>query len=249
MAGDGDITVDLEGQGLDPRAVSDAIQQVESLVASISGGEDVRLTLTDLHGGSAHISMAVAGSPIDTLHGGIEELRTGPSLPSGWSRDSLQAVLGLSKVSARRGVEAINVRIGDTVSAIDSVIQENAERALAPSSKALGSVRGVLYRYANDTARGRRSAGLRRTDTGEAIDLRFDAEDASRVREHLEKQVELWGEIARDATGQIAYITIEGIEAVGGADSPARASEGRGLLGSDWLGGADPAEWVRTLRG
>lgn len=241
--------MDLEGQGLDPRAVADAIEQVESLVVSISGGEDVRLTLTNLRGGSAHISMAVAGSPLDTLQGGIEELRAGPVLPGGWGRESLQAVLGLSRVSARRGVEAINVRIGDAVSAIDGVIQENAERALAPSSKALGSVRGTLYRYTNDTARARRSAGLRRADTGEAIDLRFDAENATRVREHLEQQVELWGEIARDVTGQIAYITIEDIEAIGGSDSPARASEGRGLLGSDWLGGADPAEWVRTLRG
>ena len=248
MAGNSDITVDLEGQALDPRAVADAIEQVETLVASIGDGNDVRLTLSDLHGGSAHISMKVVGSPLDTLYGGIEELRAGPVLPHGWGRESLQAVLGLSKVSARRGVESISLRIGDAVSDIDGVIQENAEQALTPSSKSLGSVSGVIYRYTNDTARGRRSAGLRRADTGDVIELRFDPDNAARVRDHLEKHVEVWGEIARDATGQIAYLAVEGVESLA-ERPPASASEGRGLLGSDWLGGTDPAEWVRMMRG
>lgn len=245
----GDITVDLEGKALDPRAIADAIEQVESLVASISDGENARLTLTDLRGGSAHISMAVTGSPVETLHFGIEELRAGPVLPRGWGRESLQAVLGLAKVSTRRGVETISLRVGHALSAIDAVIQENAEKALAPSSQALGSVRGSLYRYTNDTARGRRSAGLRRADTGEAIELRFDSEDATLVRDHLEQQVEVWGEISRDATGQIAHLTVEGIDSVSGADESAPISDCRGLLGKDWLGSTDPAEWVRTMRG
>ncbi|ACY22628.1 hypothetical protein Gbro_3433 [Gordonia bronchialis DSM 43247] len=247
MAGEGDITVDLEGEALDPRAVADAIEQIESLVASINDGDDARLILTNLRGGSAHISMVAADSPLDTLADGIEELRGGPVSPRGWTRDTLLATVGLAKVSARRGVESISLRIGDAVSAIDGVIQSNAEAALAPSSRGLGSVRGHLYRYTND--RGRRSAGLRRADTGEAIDLRFAAEDADQVRKHLEQQVEAWGEIARDATGHIAYVTVEGIEPVAGPHEPAPTSEGRGLLGSDWLGGADPAEWVRMMRG
>ncbi|PQM53744.1 hypothetical protein C5U48_02750 [Mycolicibacter virginiensis] len=249
MAGEDGITVDLEGGALDPRAVADAIEQIESLITSISGFEDAQLTLTNLRGGSAHISMAVVGSPLDLVHGGIEELRQGPVLPDGWNRQSLQAIIGLRKVSTRRGVESINLRLGNAISAIDDVIEENAEKALAPSSLSLGAVRGRLYRYTNDTVRKRRSAGLRRTDTGEAIELRFAPDDAAKVRAHLERDVEVWGEITRDATGQVAQLVVEGIEPIDAPGQGASASEGRGLLGSDWAGGIDPAEWVRTMRG
>lgn len=157
--------------------------------------------------------------------------------------------VGLRKVSTRRGVESINLRLGNAISAIDDVIEENAEKALAPSSLSLGAVRGRLYRYTNDTVRKRRSAGLRRTDTGEAIELRFAPDDAAKVRAHLERDVEVWGEITRDATGQVAQLVVEGIEPIDAPGQGASASEGRGLLGSDWAGGIDPAEWVRTMRG
>ena len=170
-------------------------------------------------------------------------------LPDGWNRQSLQAIIGLRKVSTRRGVESINLRLGNAISAIDDVIEENAEKALAPSSLSLGAVRGRLYRYTNDTVRKRRSAGLRRTDTGEAIELRFAPDDAAKVRAHLERDVEVWGEITRDATGQVAQLVVEGIEPIDAPGQGASASEGRGLLGSDWAGGIDPAEWVRTMRG
>ena len=249
LAGEGDIAVDLEGKGLDPRAVSDAIEQIESLVTSISGDESVQLTLTDLHGGSAHITMAIAGVSLSGLRDGIEELRHDPLLPGGWGRESLQAVVGLAKVSSRRGVESISVRIGDAVSVIDGVIQANAEKALAPSSQSFGSVRGKLYRYTNDTIRNRRSAGLRRTDTGEAVELRFAPDDAPVLRQYLEREVEIWGEVARDTAGQVAYLVVEGIESADGSGELTSAAEGRGLLGTDWLGGMDSAEWVRTMRG
>lgn len=246
MSGDG-ITVDLEGSALDPQAVSAAIDKVEKLVKSVASDGEVRLVLTGLRGGSAHISMSASGLSVDALHDGIEELRRGPALPVGWTRDSLLAVVGLNRVSELRGVESIGLRLGEAISAIDGVIRENAELALEPSSISLGSVRGTIYRYSNDTTRNRRSAGLRRADNGEAIELRFSAEDAALVRQHLETDIEVWGEIARDITGQVAYLTVEGIETVVGNDVP--ADGGRGLLGSDWTGGVDPAEWVRMMRG
>lgn len=248
MAGDDDITVDLEGKALDPRAVADAITQVENLVTSLDADNQATLTLTAIRGGSAHITMAVVGTSLDTLANGLEALRTDPVLPSGWARDSLLAVSGLGKVTNIRGVDTISLRIANTVSMIDSALQRNAEKALEPSSRSLGSIRGNLYRYTNDIAKNRRSAGLRNVATRESVELRFSAEVAPTVREHLEKEVEVWGEVARDSTGKIVYITIDGITPIEYTPTTT-ASDGRGLLGSDWTGGIDPVEWVRTQRG
>ncbi len=243
------ITIDLEGTALDPGAVSAAIEQVQMLVTSLTGAADVQLTLTDLRGGSAHISMSAAGTSLDDISGGIDELRHGPVLPRGWTRPSLVAIANLAKLKSRRGVDSISLRIDNTVALIDAGIQNNAEKALTPSSESLGAMRGILYRYSNDPRNKKRSAGLRRADTGDSIELRFRLDDASRVREHLEREVEVWGEIVRDATGGIAHLTVEGITPVGPASPPLTATDGRGLLGADWTAGVDPAEWVRTLRG
>jgi hypothetical protein len=248
MAGDGDITVDLEGEALDPRAVAEAITQVENLIQSLVPGGTATLTLTDLRGGSAHISMAVTGGSVDSLHEGLEVLRHSPVLPPGWQRDSLLAVASLGNVAGLRGVERISLRLDQAVSAIDKMLVGNAQSALEPSSRSLGAVRGTLYRYTNDAPRSRRTAGLRNVHTGDTVDLRFSLDLAPLVREHLESEVEVWGEIARDATGKIVHLTVEGMEAVPVAH-PTRGSDGRGLLGSDWTGGIDPVEWVRSQRG
>lgn len=244
------ITVDLGGEALDPQAIADAIEQVTALVSSVRGAENARMTLTDLRGGSAHITMAVAGSPIDLVHDGIEELRVAPVLPQAWGRATLKAVVGLAKVSRLRGVEDVSLRIGEAVSVIDAAISENAEKALTPSSRSLGSVRGHLYRYTNDTGRSRhrRSAALRRAGTDQSIELKFAPEDAGEIRALLDREVEVWGEVTRDATGEIAHLSVEGVEAVGDSAAVMTVGDGRGLLGEDWLGGVDPAEWVREYR-
>ena len=46
MAGNDGITVDLEGEDIDPRAVADAIVEIEKLVKSLGIRAD--LTLTNL---------------------------------------------------------------------------------------------------------------------------------------------------------------------------------------------------------
>lgn len=243
------ITVDLEGAELDPGAVSSAIEQVQALVTSLVGSEDAQLTLTELRGGSAHITMGATGTSLDEISGGIDELRRGPVLPNGWTRLSLVAIVNLAKVRSRRGVDSISLRIDNSVAVIDAAIRENAEKALTPSVESLGAMRGVLYRYSNDPRSKRRSAGLRRTDTQESIELRFGPDHAAGLREHLECEVEVWGEITRDATGGIAYLAVEGIEPVDSAGRPVTAADARGMLGNEWTAGVDPAEWVRTMRG
>lgn len=243
MAGNDDITVDLEGEGIDPRAVADAIVAMEKLVKSLN--IESHLTLTDLSTGSAHVSASTGGQSLDALSGGLEQLSGSAELPPGWGRDTVLAVLGMGKVAKLRGIRSVNVRIGTAIAHIDAVMQANAESVLEPKSRTLGSVRGVLYRYIND--RNNRSAGLRNLNDGEVVTLHFGSDIVPLIKEHLDAEVEVWGEIARDVTDKIIQVTVEGIEPIPVSD-PSQASNGRGLLGDDWTNGIDPVEWVRMQR-
>ncbi|WJR35274.1 hypothetical protein P3F83_07850 [Mycobacteroides immunogenum] len=243
MAGDDDITVDLEGEGIDPRAVADAILAVERLVKSLD--IEPHLTLTDLSTGSAHVSMSAGGQSLEALSGGLAQLGGAAELPDGWVRDTVLAVLGMGKVTKLRGVDSMDVRIGTAIAHIDAAMQANAESVLEPKSRTLGSVRGVLYRYIND--KNNRSAGLRNLNDGEVVTLHFDTDTAPLIKENLDTEVEVWGEIARDVTDRIIHVMVEGIEPIP-VSEPARASNGRGLLGEDWTNGIDPVEWVRMQR-
>lgn len=243
MAGDDDITVDLEGEGIDPRAVADAILAVERLVKSLD--IEPHLTLTDLSTGSAHVSMSAGGQSLEVLSAGLAQLGEAAELPDGWVRDTVLAVLGMGKVKKLRGVDSLKLRIGEYIANIDSTLQANAESVLEPKSRTLGSVRGVLYRYNND--KNNRSAGLRNLNDGEAVTLHFNTDTAPLIKENLDSEVEVWGEIARDVTDKIIQIAVEGIEPIP-ATEPTRPGDGRGLLGEGWTKGIDPVEWVRMQR-
>jgi len=248
-ARDGDITVDLDGErGIDPRAVADAIVAVEKLVASLSDDDSPRLELAELSTGSAHVSVRSPSSEsVVILRDGLRQLHGSAALPDGWGRGALAAVVDLGKVSSKRGVEGVRVSIDSMVERIDGVIQANAEKALAAEYRSLGSVRGVLYRYTNDVAKSRRSAGLRDVHTHETVELLFDRNTADRMKAYLEMQVEVWGEVERDTGGRAIKVTVEGIVPVDPIE-PASAEDGRGLLGPDWTDGADPVDWVRGQR-
>lgn len=243
MAGSDDITVDLGGEGIDPRAVADAIVAIEKLVKSLD--IEPRLTLTDLSTGSAHVSMSAGGQSLDDLSGGLEQLGGAAELPAGWGRDTVLGVLSLGKVTKLRGVDSLRVRIGERIAHIDAVMQANAESVLEPKSRTLGSVRGVLYRYINDKSN--RAAGLRNLNDGEVVTLYFSSDVAPLIKDNLDSEVEVWGEIARDVTDRIIHVTVEGIEPIPVSER-AQISDGRGLLGDEWTNGIDPVEWVRTQR-
>lgn len=243
MAGRDDITVDLEGEGIDPRAVADAIVAIEKLVKSLDSTP--QLTLTGLSAASAHVSMSAGADSLTALSTGLEQLAASAVLPDRWQRDTVLGVLSLRKVAKLRGVDSIDVRIGTAIAHIDAAMQANAESVLEPKSRTLGSVRGVLYRYIND--RNNRAAGLRNLNDGEVVTLYFDGDAAPLIKANLDAEVEVWGEIARDVTDKIIHVTVEGVEAIPVSERTG-VSNGRGLLGDDWTDGVDPVEWVRTQR-
>ena len=164
---------------MDRRAVADAIIAVENLVKSLSTVGSVSLRLADMSVGSAHVVMSVntesAFEVVEYLQGGLRQLEVMAETPARWHRDALRAVVALGEAANRRGVEAVKLGVDTVIERIDGAIRANAETALETQPRSLGGV-GVLYRYTNDIARKRRSAGLRDQRTGETVDLLFSSD-------------------------------------------------------------------------
>ena len=246
------ILIDLEGaRDLDPRALADAIIAIEHIVRSFDHDmrhERSELGLQELWFGSAHVAISAPSDDVDMLQKGLDELLQHPVIPQGWSRKGVEALVELGKVSNKRGVELVALSTHGLVARIDDVIQANAEQALAPASTALGSVRGILYRYTNDGATSRRSAALRDYRTEEVVGVTFPADLAGQFKQSLDAEVEVWGEVARDQDGRLIRIRADGIEILNHAVRERGADSVMGLFGPEWTDGIDPAEWVRTQR-
>ncbi|MEV0061263.1 hypothetical protein [Nocardia sp. NPDC050718] len=245
------ITIDLEGgRGLDPRAVADAIIAIETMVRSLEGHEPHSdLGLTGLSMGSAHMTIMAPASDVAHLRRGLRQLSNEAIIPQGWSRKGVHALVELGRVSKRHGVEEVNLQfISMHPIRIDSIVQENAEKALAPASVALGSARGVLYRYSNDQSKHRRSAALRDYRTGDAIELSFPAALATHFKRFLDAEVEVWGEVARDQEGKLLKLTADGIELLTPVGEQVTPESVTGLFGEEWTDGLDPVDWVRAQR-
>lgn len=232
---------------IDPMAVADAISALDKMLASIQSDEPAVLRLSDLRTGSAIMGVRSDQQRIDTLLDGVDRLAISDSaIPQGWATTTLRALLDLHKVSSRSGVDGVRVRIGDAVAAIDETLASNASALLDHSVTSLGSVRGMLYRYSNDK-RGR-SAGLREVHSGQVVQLTFPARLANEVKGLLDHEINVWGVVHRDVSGDIQKIEIEGLEAEPVTNEQPTLDEVAGILGRDWTNGLGSVEWVRQQR-
>lgn len=250
---DQEITVSLEGTDgtIDPLALADAIQALDKIVRSLVGESEAVLVLSDLRIGSAHLGVRTDGHRAELLTEGLGALRNGVALPVGWNFDTLDGLVELQHVQSRRGVQDILIEIGNSIERIDRELVGLAESTLllqtsGAGSVSLGSVRGTLYRYTNDSSR--RTAALRDYRTGQAIEIRFRAHMAQTLKLLLDHEVEAWGELHRDKYDRIIRLKLEGMEAIPGPHPQATLDEVAGILGRDWTSGMDPADWVRHQR-
>ncbi|WP_155981827.1 hypothetical protein [Nocardia sp. BMG111209] len=248
------ITLDLEGEDLDPRAVADAIIAVENLLKSLDvtgslyeppEGVEYDLTLSELSIGSAHLTLMAPRDRAEVLQMGLSNLSIRPEVPRGWNLKSVQALIDLGKVSRKRGVNEVRLGRHKANARIDAEIQANAEQVLSTRIMALGSVKGTLYRYINDR---RRSAALRDYRTGDSVEISFPPALTSGVRRALDSEVEVWGIVERDPDNKLVKIYAEGIEVIHGPDEEVESADPVGLLGGDWTNGLDPVDWVRAQR-
>ncbi|OZF39934.1 hypothetical protein CH296_01110 [Rhodococcus sp. 14-2496-1d] len=248
MAAD-DVQITLNGQHglIDPMAVADALSALDKIIRSFEGVEAPNLRLSDLHVSSAVMGVRADEGRVTTLHEGVEELRAGTgAIPPGWRSDSLRALIELEKVGAKAGVESVRMKIGDAVADIDRVLADNARALLEHSTKSLGAVRGVLYRYTNDSSR--RSAGLREVNDQRAIALTFPARLAGDIKRLLDQEVEVWGVMHRDLEGELNKVDVEGLEAIPVVNAQIALDDVAGILGRDWTNGLGSVEWVRQQR-
>ncbi|WP_152442258.1 hypothetical protein [Rhodococcus ruber] len=247
------ITVSLEGTDgtIDPLALADAIQALDKIVRSLAGESEAVLVLSDLRIGSAHLGVRTDDRRAELLTEGLGALRRGAVLPTGWNLDTLDGLVELQHAQYRRGVEDILIAVGNSIERIDRELVGLAESTLmlegsGAGSASLGSVRGTLYRYTNDSSR--RTAALRDYRTGRAIEIRFPAHMAQTLKSLLDHEVEAWGELHRDKSDRIIRLKLEGMEAIAGPHPQATLDEVAGILGRDWTAGMDPADWVRHQR-
>lgn len=250
---DQQIMVSLEGAdgAIDPLALADAIQALDKIVRSLVGESEAVLVLSDLRIGSAHLGVRTDTRRAKLLTEGLGAIRRGSVLPNGWNLDTLDGLVELQHVQSRRGVEDILIEIGNSIERIDRELVGLVESTLllqtsGAGSVSLGSVRGTLYRYTNDSSR--RTGALRDYRTGRAIEIRFPAHMAQTLKSLLDHEVEAWGELHRDKYDRITRLKLEGMEAIPGPHPHATLDEVAGILGRDWTAGMDPADWVRHQR-
>lgn len=241
-----EIQVELKGRHgqIDPRAVAEAITALDKILRSLSNDSGVPITLSALSIGSANIGIRTSEWSVTTLREGMVNLSEVPTVPVGWSIDTVAGLLDLEQVRKRAGVEEIGLRITDTVQFIDQLLTDNAKASIAPPRPSLGSVRGELYRYNGQ----RRIAALRDYRTLRAVEVRFPSALAEAVRGALDREVEAQGVVTRDLHDQVKSIDLTELEVVVVSKEKTTLESVIGLFGPEWTDGLDSVEWVRRQR-
>lgn len=244
---DDELTIELGGphEGMDPRAVADAINAVDKILRNLRGGGPAAPALSDLSTGSARITIRGGSERVELLRSGLGALAESAAVPPGWSPESVVGLLNLHQAANRHGVESIGIAIDDSLDMIDEALVRHAKESIAPSPPSLGSVRGVLYRYHNG---GKRSAGLRDSRTERSVEVGFPEHLTGDIRSALDHEVEIWGEVTRDRDDRIRSVEAVGLEVIAESRERVTLDDVAGILGPDWTEGMDPVEWVRRGR-
>ncbi len=214
------------------------------MVRGVTGDQPASTAISHLAIGSAVASIQTDQRRVDALREGLATIATAAEIPSGWSVDSVAALLDLHRTGKRGGVEAVGLRIAGALSDIDDIVAANAKRSIGSTRTSLGSVRGELYRY-----NGRqRTAALSQAGTLKIVAVYFSIGLASKVRSALDGEVEIWGEVTRNVYDEIESIVLEGLEVTATPKAQVALDDVVGLFGAEWTDGLDSVEWVRRQR-
>ncbi|MFV3114431.1 hypothetical protein [Gordonia amicalis] len=250
MSESDEVELNIKGNGIDPRAVGEAILAVDKLMRSVSS-EDGPLTITHLSTGSANARVQASEAAIRVVDNGLLELSQSAMIPSGWNRTSIEAVIELGAARKRAGVTGLSLRALGAIQSIDEQILLNATSSLNPATVGLGSVSGLLYRYNNDPRRGTKRSASLRTAHGPAVKITFQPSLVEAVRAAIDQVVEVWGTVFRDSEDRIIGVEAERVEVLRVETVSAKRTRSaviRGVLGSDWTDGKDSVDWVREQR-
>lgn len=177
---------------------------------------------------------------------GLAVLAEAAVAPFGWSDEMLAGVAALGGVAEMRGVEAIELTLGEaSVVTVPAQTCENARRALENGPTALGAVTGEVDRFYSRS--GRREFGLVDEATGDTVTVRFSRQHEDDVRHQIGQRVTAWGQLRRSPGGKKKELRMEGFEVVPPI-SELRVDDIVGILRGDWTEGLSSVDWIRSQR-
>lgn len=235
------IQVELEGERgrITADAVQEALRQLLILAkdaANSSPGQAGGAWVVErLELGSAIVAIANPAAPgvPAIIDAGLDALRATAELPRLWTSRMVGAVRKLGRLPGRHGVEAVSISTLGVSRAIDARMATQAESALTTTEISLASVRGRLDTWSS--RRGIPQVGMTLADGG-VIQVHYSDAMVPLVMPLLDREVEAWGQIERNAAGQRLRLRLEGIEL---AAPPARmvpVHEVAGLYADLWPG-------------
>ncbi len=167
-------------------------------------------TISRLELGSVIIELenpAAVGVPA-VIDRGLAELSEHAARPEGWTLAMLRSARELGRLAGHFGIHQVRIDAGRE-RAISGTIAANADSALMAKHQALGSVRGHLDKWSKRN--GHRDLGMI-LETGEPLAVTYSDEIAATVLGLLDREVEAWGLIERNAAGQRIRLKLEGLQ-------------------------------------
>lgn len=186
--------------------------------SNVTGSTAGTWTIERLAIGSAVMAIAnpaAAGVPAFIEHG-LAALREKSEIPLGWTIRMVKATRKLSRLPGHRGVTRADMTVLETKHALDVYIANATDQALRTTDVALGTVMGKIDVW---TSRDRRTSGMTLTD-GSTIQVTWPDQLEDWVKQHLDRSVQAFGTIERNAAGQRIKIHLEDV--VLAEDAPQR---------------------------
>lgn len=243
-----ELVLDIKGPegSIDAHAVVDGLQHLLKLLESlpVTRGDNEPWTVSRLDVGSAIVGVAGRAERVGIVTEGLSVLQRRATIPHGWSPASVHELIELGKIRHRSGVTDVILRNAEQVIAlIDDTLIDHASKSIEPPPPSLGSVRGHLFRYNDDT----KTAGLRDTFTGSTVPVTFPNRLAAGLRQALTKEVIIWGDVHRTKDGTVDRVRAEGFDVT---DPPKSrpVDDIVGILADDWPSGINSVDWVRGQR-
>lgn len=169
--------------------------------------------------------------PSRALVSGVRQLRSSTEIPPDFTESVVSRVLkvgALTKAHAG-GLRGVDISVdADSAppTAIDAVVEENAERAIAPKSFAYGSIAGRLDLI---SARGRSTRIGLVPDWGSPITCVVTALDRDLYLRAFDRQVLVEGVVRRNGNGQVIRIDADSLTVLEPV-KPATLADLRGAL-------------------
>lgn len=241
------LTLKVEGNTLDPLALSDSIVSMTRMIRSLALDGAPELAIGEMRTGSAILGVIGPHREVAILNEGLESLKDSSRMPDGWSTATIDSLLEFRRTLRRRGVRGVSLSVGDSKSDLDESLLSHAEQAKESIPLSLGSAHGRLYRYINPTA-GSARASIENPDDGEIVSVFIPSEYTEIAAGLVDKNVRVWGIVSRDPlTRRVVAIRLRGIER--SKNTTARPlSSFRGAIAVPEGEEFDSVEVVRILR-